>query len=450
MTNDTPTNESTTTDHAGTCELVAQLEQSSVELATADPTANHADLAPVGDALADARIIGLGEGTHGTREFFQLKHRILRFLVEEQGLRLFTIEANLPETMALDNYVVHGEGDALEALAGTYFWVWRTEAVLALVEWLREFNAGRPLDDRVRFYGIDAQYTTGAVEHLDKFLASADPDLQEELQADFAATNDEGNTNDQYMSDHNPEATERLLDRLGTAFEERREAFLTATSERETVMARRCLHVIEQARQRRIARETDGIQASMVVRDEAMAENLSWVLEYEATDRTVLWAHDSHICRTVNFGARVEPAPSLGSHLAERYCDDYFALGFDFLSGSFSAIGIDLTPESELSTWSLDGPPADSITRVFAATGCDLAFLDFDTASENSLLDEWLAEPRAKRKLGAVYYGPDGPSENERDGQAAHNAVRVLPEAFDGLLFVRETMPSRVLEDPEH
>lgn len=449
MTNDTPTNESTTTDHAATCELAAQLQQSSVELATVDPTADHADLAPVGDALADAHIIGLGEATHGTREFFQLKHRIVRYLVEEQGLRLFTMEANLPETMALDNYIVHGEGDALEALAGIHFWTWRTEAVLALVEWLREFNAERPLDDRVRFYGIDAQYTTGAVEYLDKFLASAAPDLRKEIQADLAATNDEGNTNDQYMSDHDPEATERLLNRLGTAFEERSEAFVTATSEREALMARRCLRVIEQARQRRIARETDGIQASKVVRDEAMAENLSWVLEHEGADRAVLWAHDSHVCRTANFGATTETAPSLGSYIADRYGDDYFALGFDFLSGSFSAIGIGLTPESELSTWSLDGPPADSITRVFAETGCDLALLDFDTASENDLLDESLAEPRTKRELGAVYYGPDGPSENEKDGQAAHNAVRVLPEAFDGLLFVRETTPSRVLEEPE-
>jgi len=449
MTNESPTNESSTTDYAAAFELAERLQRSSIELTTTDPVADHSDLDPIGDAVVDARIIGLGEATHGTREFFQLKHRIIRYLVEEKGLRLFAIEANLPETMALDNYVVHGEGDAVKALAGTHFWVWRTEAVLALVEWLREFNAGRPLDDRVRFYGIDAQYTTGAVERLDEFLARADPDLREVIQADLAATNDEGETNDQHMSDHDPERTERLLDQLGTAFEKRRGAFVTATSERETVMARRCLHTIKQTRQRRIARETEGIEASMDVRDEAMAENLSWLLEYEAADRTVLWAHDSHICRTVNIGARVEPAPSLGSYLAKRYGDDYFALGFDFLGGSFHAVGIGLTSESELSIWSLDKLPADSITRAFATTEYDLAFLDLDAATENNLLHKWLAEPRAKRKLGAVYYGPDGPSENKKDGQAAHNAVRVLAEAFDGLLFVRETTPSQVLEEPE-
>ena len=445
MTDDTPTEGSTPTD-----ELAARLQYSSVELATTDPTADHADLDPVGDALTDARIIGLGEATHGTREFFRLKHRLVRYLVEEQGLRLFAMEANLPETMALNKYIVHGEGDPHEALAGTHFWIWRTEAVLALVEWFRDFNAGRPLDDRVRFYGIDAQYTTGAIDYLDEFLTDVDPSLREELQTDLAMADDEGDTDDQYMSDHDPEATERLLNRLGTVFEERREAFAAATSERETVMARRCLRIVEQVRQRRVARETDGIQASMTVRDEAMAENISWILNREATDSAVLWAHDAHICRTANFSATVDRAPSLGSHLADRYGDEYFALGFDFLRGSFRAIGVGLSPESELDTWSLDAPPKNSITRVFSATDHDLAFFDFATDRADGRLEAWLTQPRAKRELGAVYYGPDGPSENGKDGQEAHNAGRILPEAFDGLVFVRETMPSVVLDNPEH
>lgn len=84
------------------------------------------------------------------------------------------------------------------------------------------------------------------------------------------------------------------------------------------------------------------------------------------------------------------------------------------------------------------------------ATDDHLVFLDFDTDSEDGRLDSWLAEPRAKRELGAVYYGPDGPSETETDGVATHNTDRVLPEAFDELLFVREAMPSRVLDCPEH
>ncbi|MWG35239.1 erythromycin esterase family protein [Halomarina oriensis] len=449
MTHDTTDDASNSTDRTETENLADRLRCSITELVTTDPTADHADLHPVGDALADARIVGLGEATHGTREFFQLKHRIVRSLVEEQGLRLFAMEANLPETTALNDYVVYGEGDPAAALDGTHFWTWTTEAVLALVEWLREFNEGRPLDSRVRFHGIDAQYTTGAVEYLDEFLAVADPDLREEVGDDLAATDDSGNITDQYTSDHAPEATERLLDRLETAFEERSETFVSATSARETAMARRCLRVVEQTRERRVARETDGMEAAMLVRDEAMAENLAWALDHTGRDRAALWAHDAHVCRTENIGARVDPAPSLGSHLAERYGDDYYALGFDFLGGPFRAIGIELTPESELSTWSLDEPPADSVTRLFAATGSRFAFLDFDAMGGDERLAEWFAEPRAKRELGAVYYGSDGPSESEDDGQDAHNAVRVLPDAFDGILFVRETTPSRGLSDSD-
>ena len=328
--------------------------------------------------------------------------------------------------------------------------MWRTESVLTFVEWLREFNKDRPLNDRIRFYGIDAQYTSGAIKYLDEFLAAGDPDLHEELESDLAAADDDGETNEQHMSAHDPEATERLLDELKAAFEKQKAALVTATGERETEMAQRCLRVVEQVRQRRVVRETDGVQASMVVRDEAMAENLSWVLDHESTDRAVLWAHDSHVCRTVNFGAKVEPAPSLGSYLADSYGDDYFALGFDFLDGSFRAIGIGLTPESELDTWSLDRPPEDSITRVLDATGDDFAFLDLEAVSNDDKLDAWLTKSRAKRELGAVYYGPGGPSENQTDGQTAHNAVRDLTDAFNGLLFVRETTPSQVLDSPEH
>ncbi|WP_267162792.1 hypothetical protein [Halovenus salina] len=61
-------------------------------------------------SLIDGRIIALGEATHGTREFFQLKHRFLRYLVE-RGAGVFALEANAPETLATNDSVVHGEGD---------------------------------------------------------------------------------------------------------------------------------------------------------------------------------------------------------------------------------------------------------------------------------------------------------------------------------------------------
>jgi erythromycin esterase len=104
--------------------LAGRLTERTATLATTDPAVDLTDLAPVSDALANARVVGLGEATHGTREFFQLKHRLVRYLVMEHGYRLFGLEANFSETLALDRYVVHGEGSPRDALRGIYFWTW--------------------------------------------------------------------------------------------------------------------------------------------------------------------------------------------------------------------------------------------------------------------------------------------------------------------------------------
>ncbi|PSP38970.1 succinoglycan biosynthesis [Halobacteriales archaeon QH_7_65_31] len=418
----------------------AALTDRATELTTTDPYAPLTDTEPVLDTLADARIVGLGESTHGTREFHRLRHRLIRGLVERRGLRVVALEANLPETFAVNDYVLRGEGDPVALLDATNFWIYTTESMVALLDWLREFNEGRPIDDRVRFHGIDAQYTHGAVARLDDLLTAVAPELRGELASDLAAADDEGDTTDQHMSAHDPAATDRLLDRLTRAFDARADAWRAETSEQRVTRVGRCLRVIAQVRRRRIARETDGVQASMVVRDEAMADNVAWLLRHEDADRAVLLAHDSHLCRTDNCGARTGPAPALGSYLDERYGDDYHAVGVDFRGGSFRAIGPGLSDDSRLATWSLDEPPRDSITRAFASTGDDLLHLPLTGQGD---LRAWLARPRFKRKLGAVYYGPDGPDDPDTDGVDAHNERRELPTAFDSLLFVRETTPTR-------
>jgi len=82
----------------------------------------------------------LGEATHGTREFFQLKHRMLEFLASEMGFTIFSIEASMPEAYRLNDYVLNGNGDPAQLLKGMYFWTWDTQEVLAMIRWMREFN----------------------------------------------------------------------------------------------------------------------------------------------------------------------------------------------------------------------------------------------------------------------------------------------------------------------
>src|SRR5262245_265918 len=99
-------------------ELVSWLQQHAVPLTTVEAGNGFADLQPLKPVIGNARIVALGEATHGTREFFQLKHRLLEFLVTEMGFTTFAMEANWPESLAVNDYVQHGRGDPAKVLAG--------------------------------------------------------------------------------------------------------------------------------------------------------------------------------------------------------------------------------------------------------------------------------------------------------------------------------------------
>jgi erythromycin esterase-like protein len=148
---------------------------SAIRLTT--PVAGHGfdDMQPLKKIVGDARIVSLGEATHGTREFFQLKHRMLEFLATQMGFTIFSIEANMPEAYRLNDFVLNGNGDPLKLISGMYFWTWNTQEVLDMVLWMREFNKSGK--GRVEFTGFDMQTPNVANEIVRDFVAKADPDF---------------------------------------------------------------------------------------------------------------------------------------------------------------------------------------------------------------------------------------------------------------------------------
>jgi erythromycin esterase-like protein len=144
------------------------LRQHAIPIQTVEAGNGFADLQPLKKVVGDARIVELGEATHGTREFFQLKHRMIEFLASEKGFTIFSIEANMPEAYRLNDFVLNGFGDPKQLLKGMYFWTWNTEEVLDMILWMREFNkSGR---GRIEFTGFDMQTPTVSMEILRKFV----------------------------------------------------------------------------------------------------------------------------------------------------------------------------------------------------------------------------------------------------------------------------------------
>jgi erythromycin esterase-like protein len=138
-----------------------------------EPGQRDADLAFLRGIVGDARIVALGEGTHGTHEFFQMKRRVVEYLATHMGFTLFAIEANMPEAYRVNDYVLTGRGDPKALLRGMYFWTWDTREVLDLIEWMRAFNqSGR---GRIQFLGFDMQTPDTAAAIVERFVARAEP-----------------------------------------------------------------------------------------------------------------------------------------------------------------------------------------------------------------------------------------------------------------------------------
>jgi erythromycin esterase-like protein len=164
---------SSATPQAGAAQPEIQwIRSHAVRLKTPEAGHGFADMRPLKKIVGNARIVSLGEATHGTREFFQLKHRMLEFLASEMGFTIFSIEANMPEAYRLNDFVLKGQGDPAKLIKGMYFWTWDTQEVLDMVLWMREFNKSGK--GRVQFTGFDMQTPDVAATIVREFVEKND------------------------------------------------------------------------------------------------------------------------------------------------------------------------------------------------------------------------------------------------------------------------------------
>ena len=127
--------------------------------------------------IGDAKVVLLGEASHGTSEFYRMRDRITRELIAKKGFRFVAIEGDWPDAARVDHYVRHLEYPPSEWTAFARFptWMWRNEEVRAFVEWLRAHNAALKPDDRVAFHGLDLYSLYDLIRAVLKYLDEIDP-----------------------------------------------------------------------------------------------------------------------------------------------------------------------------------------------------------------------------------------------------------------------------------
>src|SRR2546426_5357811 len=257
-------------------EVTSWFKSAAMPLDSTSPQSGLDDLRQMESTIGNARIVAMGEATHGTREFFQLKHRMLEFLVEKKGFTVFGIEANWPESLAVNDYVLNGNGDPAKALAGLYFWTWNTEEVLDMIRWMRRYNQDSSHTKKVKFFGFDMQVAHVAVTNVEVYLQRVDPDEAKVASAILAPLSDAaGEREYTNKSEDFRHKTAESVKSMLARFDSVKKVYVDSSSFEEWILARHNLEIVRQAEELCAAGPTGYFSA----RDRSMAENVKWILD---------------------------------------------------------------------------------------------------------------------------------------------------------------------------
>lgn len=406
-------------------QVVDWIAANTTPLAHGEAGQGLADMSPLAAIVGGATVVGLGEATHGAREMFAIKHRLIEYLVAEHGFTVIAFEGGFTECLALDRYVQGGAGDAAHLLSHLV-WVWDTAEIAALVEWLRAWNADAAPDKKVHLVGIDMQESGGAYAGVAAFLRQVAPHRAAALLPPIAAM---GRTYTRRAIEDLTALQQRELvvglEALAEQFDRMAAEWTRATSPDDFAMARQMVTVMQQS----VAEALTGPPgaAGQKVRDRAMADNIAWIRTRTRTARVAVWAHNYHV--------RADPAPAgairrTGSYLRERYGKDYLALGMVFGHGRFAAL--DANHHRNLEEITLLPAPDHYLSAAFPRAGIRRGVLDLRALPVEGAVARWFAAPRTLRESGYVFRSEDALTHDE-----------VLPRLYDALVYVDQVTRCR-------
>jgi erythromycin esterase len=359
-----------------------------------DPRAPLDDLEPLREMIGGARVVAIGESAHYVREFYLLRHRLLRFLAERLGFNVYALEAPFTEARAIDAWVQGGRGTVAEvAAAGVALNQGRSREMYDLLEWMRARN--RTVAAPLRFAGAGLPGSGGsplpALEEVGAYLRRYDPDALPLLEraADLAGKYHDTATFkalfryaelDHVMQDALTATLSRLLSRMETtgAYQrgkQRGQEHATALRHLRGVWHMDLFH-------RDFAGRGISVGHPHALHDAFMAESVLRLLENGTPDtRIVVAYHNIHIQKTAVKHEGAVPLLPGGYHLAQALGDDYVAIAATSNHGRTARMHMD--PEHplgfEVRDHPLPPPASGSVEAAFAA-GAPLTVADLRAA----------------------------------------------------------------------
>jgi protein-L-isoaspartate(D-aspartate) O-methyltransferase len=411
------------------------------------PDLDDPDFGKMFDRFADARIVLLGEASHGTSEFYRARAAITRRLIEEHGFTIVAVEADWPDAASINRYVRHRpvRGDQEPAFQRFPTWMWRNTDFKAFTGWLREHNAGLEPDRCAGVYGLDLYNLNGSIRAVIDYLDRVDPQAAAIARERYGCLtpwrNDPATYGRMALNEGFARCEEGVVRQLRDLFAKRREYaardgedFLDATQNARLVADAEAYYRVMYY----------GAAESWNLRDTHMFETLELLLQTNGPNaKAVVWAHNSHIgdARFTEMGsARGEL--NIGQLCREHYCDEARLIGFGTHGGTVAAA---TNWDAPMEIKRINPSRPGSYESQCHDSGVSCFFLDL-RKDHNKAVREALMEPRLERFIGVIYR-----PETER---LSHYSGAVLPRQFDAWVWFDKTkavtpLPTRQIEGAE-
>jgi erythromycin esterase len=403
------------------CAVTHWLQQNAISVRHLEAGNGFADLQPLKQILGHVQIVGLGEATHGTREFFQLKHRLVEFLVSEMNFTVFAIEASYAACQPVNEYILSGKGERATVLAGQHYLAWVTEEFSALLDWLRAYNQGVPDDRKVRFSGLDMTFNEHGRRAVLEYLGRVAPDRVAATDELFRVIAREEAKWPTRIDDESQLQTRQAVPAL--------QELIGYLNEHQDELARRS-SAAELERMLQFARVmwqrcTSGDSA----RSQHMAENLLHLIGREYTDaKVIFWGHNFHV------GVETFPdkEPTFGYVLREQFGDAYLACALEFSQGSYQTRTLDSEGLlSDLKVATIGPPPEGSLPWHLSRADVGNALVNLYSSPSDPVVEQWLDTPQIHHAIGWAY---DDPMPYE---------PAAIRQRYDAVAFLEKSTPAR-------
>jgi protein-L-isoaspartate(D-aspartate) O-methyltransferase len=400
-----------------------------------------ADLDPLLQRIGSSRIVLLGEATHGTSEFYKMRERITRDLIDRKGFRFVAIEADWPDAARVDYYVRHFQYPPSEWTAFARFptWMWRNTEVRDFVSWLRKHNGAVDRGERVAFHGLDLYSLYDSIRSVLNYLDEVDPESARVARERYGCLTpwqrDPATYGHAALTGSYPTCEPHVVRTLTDLLAKRR-VYAEHDGERFLDAEQNARLVANAERYYRIMYY--GSRASWNLRDSHMFETLKNLLAFHGPDsKAVVWAHNSHVGNAAATEMTARAEYNIGQLCRQEFGDQAYLVGFGTHGGTVAAAS---EWGGAMEIKNIQPALPNSYEQLCHATGLARFMLGLRGRGELFGI-KGLGKPRLERAIGVIYR-----PETER---ASHYFEANLPQQFDEYIWFDDTSAVTRLDTAE-